>query len=186
MKYYNLLLLFIFFLVFVCIIFFIDLWFYDVLLCEDHPVNDSVEILSKDDMEEKVSYMTWYCSGASTQETHARVYYDKVLELDRKEEILSTNFGNLSSNKDIMEWCRLSEMKVKAGFSDADVKEYIANKRYSYEFKENKYLDSALELYNKIHTLIEKYPSLRTVNLDKYKLVQRARHFSLDEVRYPR
>jgi len=156
-----------------------------VLLCEDYPIDCNTEILSSDDIDEKVGDVTWYCSCASTQEAHARVYYDKLLELDRTEALFYKNFVDLSSNKDIMQWCRLKQFKDKSGFSDLDVKNYIATIRYQYKLKEGKYIYCSWKTYKRIGYLMDKYPFLKNIDFSKYKLDQSARHPVLDCVRYP-
>ena len=182
----------------ICIFFILILLYIKILdvpplFCEDHPVDTNItDDLNQDydnfygDIEDKKFRLSWLCEHGSIEETHAKVYYDKLLKLKWQEEIMSKGFGNLSSHKDIIEWCRLSQMKSKLDWNADDVANFVKRKKWSYQIKERNYLTNAEDFYNKVSKLVFKHPSLNKADINKYKLPKSACHPNLDNIRYPK
>ena len=170
------------------------LYFNDVLLCEDHP-NDSNSSYkehhntneeSLEDIEDRMFDFELKCSRGSTAEQHARVYYDRLLKLNWREELMSKDLNDLTSPKDKSEWTYLNKYRTILGWDKVKIAKYFQDKRYEYKEEEKYYLNIAYRHYDKRDKWLYKYEYLNSIDLSKYKLPESARHPHLVNFRYPK
>lgn len=79
--------------------------------------------------------MNQYCLYGSNYEKSARVFYNKLIDLNRDEELLFNDLIDQRCIKDMIISTRLEELKWKSGWNDTKIYSYIRTKRNLYKLE---------------------------------------------------